>query len=348
MARVVPVHKTGDKHRIQNYRPISITCTCCKMFEHILSKSLFNYIESSNILISNQHGFRSRLSTITQLAETVHDFAQVINETGQVDGICLDLSKAFDHVSHSDLIGKLLDLGVNLSIVKWIHSYLNNRSQYVEVKGNKSKILNVTSGVPQGSVLGPILFLCYINDMTNGLNDKIMVRLFADDCLIYSKISCHEDQLELASALEAITNWCTRWKMKINYEKTVYARITRKTRNVLLFNYKLDGNPIKQVSHFKYLGVTISDDLSWKKHITNLCNAAEVKLWSLRRRLKLAPRDVKLTAYLALVRPALEYASIIWDPYKKKEVNQIEKIQRRAARFIMSKYRYSEISIQRI
>lgn len=128
--------------------------------------------------------------------------------------------------------------------------------------------------------------------------------------------------------------------MKINQEKTVYARITRKTKNVSVFNYMLDGKPLTQVRHFKYLGITISDDLSWKKHITNLCNAAEVKLWSLRRKLKFASRDVKLTAYLTLIRPALEYGSIIWDPHTKNEVKKIEKIQRRAARFIMSKYRY--------
>lgn len=120
----------------------------------------------------------------------------------------------------------------------------------MEVKGKKSKTLNVTSGVPQGSVLGPVLFLCYINDIANGLSSKITVRLFADDCLMYTKISCHEDQLELASALQSITDWCTRWKMKINHEKTVYARLTRKTKNVLAFNYMLDGKPLTQVRHF--------------------------------------------------------------------------------------------------
>lgn len=339
IARVVPIHKSGDKHRVENYRPISITCTCCKILEHILSKSLFAYFESSNILNPSQHGFRRRLSTVTQLTETIHDLAKAIDERSQIDAICLDLSKAFDRVSHAQLLTKLLSYGVHTNIITWVKAYLSNRKQFVEFNETKSEILPVTSGVPQGSVLSPVLFLCYINDITEGLDKSVTLRLFADDCLLYSNISCQEDQVTLNSAIKTVTDWCEKWKMKINYEKTVYTTITKKTKNILAFDYQLNGKLLLKTSHFKYLGVTVSHDLNWKNHINNLCCSAEKKLWFLRRKLKGAPSNVKLTAYLTLVRPMLEYASVVWSPFKKNQIDKIERIQRRAARFILSKYK---------
>lgn len=341
-ARVTPVYKSGSKYDIENYRPISNTCTCCKILEHILSRSLFTYLESSKLIFPNQHGFRRKLSTVTQLFQTIHDFASALNESGQIDTVCLDLSKAFDLVPHAKLVMKLTNFGVNKNLVNWIKSYLTNRSQYVEIKGVKSTHLEVKSGVPQGSVLGPVLFLCYINDLANSIDKKLTVRLFADDCLIYSKISSHSDQVNLNSALQTIHEWCTKWDMKINYDKTVFARITNKTKNALSFNYELVGKELKRVTHFKYLGVTISEDLNWKTHINKLCCAAEQKLWFLRRNLKQATTKAKLTAYTTTVRPLLEYACIVWDPSKKYQSEKIEKIQRRAARFILSNFRSSD------
>lgn len=269
-------------------------------------------------------------------------YAKEPYESGQVDAVCLDLSKAFDLVPHAQLLSKLNLLGVNKELIDWIKSYLTNRSQYVEIKGAKSGILKVTSGVPQGSVLGPVLFLCYINDIAEGIDSSLTVRLFADDCLIYSKISNQNDQATLNSALEKIHEWCTKWKMKINLDKTVFARITNKTKNALLFDYDLNGKRLKRVSHFKYLGVTIAEDLNWKLHISKVCSSAERKLWFLRRKLKLASMKAKLTAYTSLVRPVLEYGSIVWDPSQKYQIDQLERVQRRAARFIMSNYRSSE------
>lgn len=338
IARVVPIHKSGDKHRVENYRPISITCTCCKILEHILSKSLFEYFESFNILSPSQHGFRKRLSTVTQLTETIHDLAAAIDQRSQIDAICLDLSKAFDRVSHSQLLTKLFNYGVHNNMVKWVKAYLSNRKQFVEFKGARSEMLPVTSGVPQGSVLSPVLFLCYINDIAEGLEKSVTLRLFADDCLMYSNISCQEDQIALNSAVKTVSDWCEKWKMKINYDKTVYTTITKRTKNVLAFNYQLNGKLLSKTSHFKYLGVTISHDLNWKLHINNLCSSAEKKLWFLRRKLKGTPSNLKLTAYLTLVRPMLEYASVVWSPFKKNEIDKLERIQRRAARFILSKY----------
>lgn len=341
-ARVVPVYKSGDKHSVENYRPISLTCACCKLLEHIVSKELFKFLEHSNIFLSNQHGFRKSLSTVTQLTETLHDFATSMNNRGQIDALCLDLSKAFDRVPHPELINKLLKLGINHKVILWIKAYLTNRKQFVEISKTNSCYVRVPSGVPQGSVLGPVLFLCYINDIVENIGPSIAVRLFADDCLLYSVISCHDDQVRLNSALQTVEKWCKESKMKINLTKTIHCTITNKKQNILPFVYKLGNEPLVQVNEFKYLGLTISSNLSWKTHVDNVCSAARKKLWYLKRNLKLAPPETRLTAYKALIRPTLEYASIIWDPFRAYQINKLEKIQRMAARFILSRYQRTE------
>lgn len=261
---------------------------------------------------------------------------------GQIDAVCLDMSKAFDRVPHAQLIEKLVRLGINKKLIEWLKSYLSNRTQFVEINGVKSRILSVTSGVPQGSVLGPVLFLCYINNIAETVSPNIRLRLFTDDCLIYSRITHRKDQLALNAALNNLGDWCNKWKMKVNYCKTSYMTVTKNVKNVLAFSYRLDGHELERVTHFKYLGVTLSEDLSWKTHIDHLCSVAEKKLWFLRRKLKLASTKAKLTAYLTLVRPTLEYASIIWDPYRKYQIDKIEKIQRRAARLILSRFRSTD------
>lgn len=338
VAKVIPVHKTGDKQNIENYRPISLTCVCCKLLEHVISKAIYQYLENTNLLHSNQHGFRQKLSTVTQLLETIQDFSKAIDNEKQVDAICLDFAKAFDRVPHNELIMKLKQVGINNNVVEWVRSYLTCRTQYVDINGYKSDRLLVTSGVPQGSVLGPVLFLVYINDICSDINQNITVRLFADDCLLYREICNHNDQKMLSDALASIEKWCETWKMQINKEKTVVLRVTNKVKHVQHFEYKLSSTALATVNKCKYLGVTISEDLNWTQHITNICSTAEKKLWFLRRKLKLAPAPVKLTAYLTIVRPTLEYASIIWDPHQKGLIKKIERVQRRAARFILSKY----------
>lgn len=336
--KVVPIFKSGDRQKVENYRPISLSCVCCKLLEHVILKAIYTHLEGKKLLYSNQHGFRQNLSTGMQLVETIDDFARALNDKRQINCICLDMSKAFDRVPHSDLIDKLVYFGVNYNITQWIRAYLTGRTQYVDIDGSKSELLDVTSGVPRGSVLGPVLFLVYINDIAQNINKDIKVRLFADDCLLYKEINNENDSKILNDALKVVECWCETSKMKINKEKTVVFRVTNKRKHVIACTYTLGSSILATVNSLKYLGVTIACDISWKEHVKKIGSTAEIKLRFLRRKFKLASKDAKLTAYLYLVRPALEYASVVWDPCETGLINMLERVQRRAARFILSRY----------
>lgn len=227
-ARVVPIHKKGDTALITNYCPISLTTSCCKILEHIVANYIIKFLTDNNILSSFQHGFRKGFSTVTQLTTVVHNFASVLDKPGQTDVILLDFQKAFDLVSHEKLLCKLKYIGLPSFIINWISAYLDKRTQSVSINGHYSRRLPVTSGVPQGSVLGPLLFLIFINDIVNVVTEPVQIRLFADDCILYHEVVCREDQELLNTNLHNVHSWCQKWDMKLNETKTVYMHITKK------------------------------------------------------------------------------------------------------------------------
>lgn len=340
-ARVVPVHKKGDIALITNYRPISLTSSCCKILEHIVANYIIKFLTDNNILSSSQHGFRKGFSTVTQLTTVIHSFASVLDKPGQTDVIFLDFQKAFDLVSHEKLLCKLKYIGLPSFIINWISAYLSNRTQSVSIDGHHSRSLPVTSGVPQGSVLGPLLFLIFINDIVNVITEPVQIRLFADDCILYHEVVCREDQELLNTNLHNVHSWCKQWDMKLNETKTVYMHITKKIHK-RQFSYSLPSNPLVQVNEYKYLGVTITNNLSWNSHIANICASSFRKLCILRHKLKQAPPETKLHAYTSLIRPKLEYACTVWDPHTNHNTNALEMVQRKAVRFIFSKFRSTD------
>lgn len=337
LARVLPFVKKGDPQCMPNYRPISMTSACCKMLEHIIAVHITSFLDDHHILSPFQHGFRKGFSTVTQLVSVVHHIASVLDKAGQVDILFLDFSKAFDRVPHDKLINKLQALGIPNYLVSWISAYLIGRKQYVEVSGSTSHHLPVNSGVPQGSVLGPLLFLIYCNDIVDVITDPVKIRLFADDCILFTDVQASDDQLALNTGLNNILSWCNKWGMVLNFDKSVFLRITNK-KNPLQFSYSANSQPLKEVSQYKYLGLTITNNLSWNAHIADVSSSSLRKLCLLRHKLRDAPSHVKLLAYNTLIRPKLEYACIVWDPHTKSNIYSLEKIQRRAVRFIYSKY----------
>ena len=301
-AMVVPVHKKSNKDNPENYRPISLTCLCCKTMEHIVLSQLNDHLSRNNILSSLQHGFQARLSCETQLVLTFHDWANILNQRGQVDALFLDFSKAFDKVSHEKLLHKICQYGINGRTHAWISAFLKNRSQFVVVNGAHSCSVPITSGVPQGSVLGPSLFLLFINDIVDTPNSQL--RLFADDKVLYRAIKSPTDHQVLQEDLLNLTDWASRWQMKFNISKCHLLRITNK-RKPSEFAYSTSSEQLSEVPQWDYLGKRCSKNLRFGDHCRKIASKASKSLGLIRRCLKPCSKDVKERAYMSLVRPSL-------------------------------------------
>ena len=334
-ANITPIFKKGEKHQAANYRPVSLTAITSKLLEHIVAKVIMTHLESNKILTECQHGFRSKRSCETQLLNFTQELTKGIAEGRQYDVNVMDFSKAFDKVPHQRLLRKAAYYGVTGSLLKWLESFLKDRTQRVMVDGQSSDYCGVASGVPQGTVMGPILFLIFINDLPTVVDSPC--KLFADDLLIYRHISTREDQTILQQDLDKLASWELKWGMQFHPDKCENITITRK-KKPLETNYSLRGHPLKKVSSTKYLGVTINTHLDWKEHIDKMTKKANKTLGFLRRNLKKASQNTKETAYKALLRPQLEYCAAIWDPYTKTTRDQIEMVQRRTARFVLHRY----------
>ena len=260
----------------------------------------------NDIITPNQHGFRQGRSCENQLVEAVNDWASNINKQHQTDAIFLDFSKAFDKVSHRTLVHKLKFYGIQGSTINWIHGFLTGRSQTVSVKGASSPSTDVISGVPQGSVLGPALFLVYINDICEEVSSSI--RLFADDCVLYRSIHTRDDHIALQQDLSTLADWADLWDMAFNVKKCAHMCISLK-RHPLTFYFNISGKGIPKATSYKYLGVTVANNLSWNTHAQKIQAKAARTLGVVRRALGKCEQKVKDIAYKQLVRPQLEYAS---------------------------------------
>ena len=280
-------------------------------------------------------GFREKRSCETQLVMMVEDLARNANVGKQTDIILLDFSKAFDKVNHSKLLWKLHQYGIRGQVLGWIRAFLGSRSQRVVLDGEESESIPVTSGVPQGSVLGPILFLIYINDLPDGIFSK--VRLFADDTALYLTIEGKDDGAALQQDLDRLSVWESMWDMEFNTSKCQVVQVTGSRRPMNTSNM-LHGQVLEAVTSAKYLGVDISSTLSWNSHIHRVVGNANRSLGFIRRNIKTKMSKVLETAYNTLVRPQLEYASAVWDPHTKERITQIEKVQRRAARWTVNNF----------
>ena len=305
------------------------------MMEHILASNIRQHLDENNILSKTQHGFRKRHSCETQLLTTVEDLASSLDAREQVDCLILDFSKAFDSVPHQRLLHKIEWYGIGGNTHRWIKNWLTSRVQNVVVDGERSKEAEVISGVPQGTVLGPLLFILYINDIGEGTSSTI--RLFADDALIYRKISSTQDAATLQKDLDTLVEWSKQWQMRFNPAKCSLLRVTRK-RSPVKTSYTMMGTGLETMDHHPYLGVELASGLEWKHHIKQITGKAQRTLNFLQRNLHRCPQKVREQAYVALVRPTLEYAATVWDPYHQKEVNSLERVQRKAVRFITRKY----------
>ncbi len=336
IANICPVFKKGCRNLPENYRPVSLTSVVSKLLEHIIFSNVSSHLEKHSILSPRQHGFRSGHSCESQLILALDDWSRIVDNKGQVDVAILDFSKAFDTVPHERLRVKLQGYGIRGNTLAWISTFLSGRRQRVALNGTYSNWAPVSSGVPQGTVLGPLLFLLYINDIGENIGSEI--RLFADDCILYKKIASDLDCTALQTDLNILSTWAIKWQMSFNVKKCHIMHITKK-RNPNCRVYNMSGTQLLTVTSYPYLGVEIQNNLSWENHVSAISKRGSKILGLLRRNINSCNRETKSIAYMSLVRPILEYASPVWDPYRLKHINSLDQVQRRAARFAFADYR---------
>jgi len=340
-ANVVAIFKKGNKHEASNYRPVSLTSITCKTLEHIIYSQVMEHYNKHNFLSQYQHGFRSGYSCETQLLTTVEDIQRGLDsEACYYDLIILDFSKAFDKVAFNRLLFKLQKSGINGKLLIWIQNWLTQRTQRVVVEGEHSRTEPVTSGVPQGTVLGPLFFLVYINDINKEVESTL--RLFADDSLLYRQIKTPEDQYILQRDIDKLADWARLWQMSFNVKKCHVLRIKRSKRTTRSQGecvYSMAGVRLVEVEHHPYLGVELDNTLSWDTQLKNINSKSIRVLNMIRRNFTLGTTlDIRKALYFSLVRPHLEYASAVWDPHHKTKIDSLEKVQNQAARFATKRY----------
>ena len=338
LANICPLFKKSDRSLACNYRPVSLTCVPCKLLEHIVCSNIMAHLDEYKLLSDRQHAFRKGHSCETQLTTVINDWAKILDNRGQVDTFILDFEKAFDTPPHELLKSKLFGYGIGGKTLKWIDSFLCFRQQRVVVNGVKSDWAPVLSGVPQGTVLGPLLFSLYINDISSDIESEI--RLFADDCVCYREIKDEKDTMKLQRDIDRLGSWARKWGMRFQPVKCNMMQLTRKRIKKIHASYTLEGTNLENVESIKYLGVTITSDLRWNTHVSNVCTKANRTLGFLRRNLHSFPQEVKEAAYKGLVRPVLDYGSSVWDPPGVVLQEELESVQKRAARFVTGNYDY--------
>ena len=258
------------------------------------------HIDTHHILHDAQHGFIKHRSTETQLIQLIDNLAHNIDNRIQTDAI----QKAFDKVPHQRLLYKLTYYGISPQALNWVHSFLSTRTQQVLLEGNTSSPINVTSGVPQGSVLGPILFLIYINDLPDYIKNNSTVKLFADDTIIYRPITNPQYSTGLQEDLDALQRWESDWIMHFHSQKCQTMHITKK-RNIIQSTYTIHNHNLETTDTAKYLGIHINNTLSWNTHINKTAQRANTTSAFLHRNIRTCPRKTKHLAYTTLVRPIL-------------------------------------------
>lgn len=332
-AKVTPIFKKGRRQDRNNYRPISLTSVVCKIMESIIRDHVMNHLKINDLLNACQHGFVNGRSCSTQLLMCLEVWTNIIEEGGDLDILYLDFAKAFDSVPHKRLLMKLKSLGITGNVFGWVQDFLSKRKQQVVVEDEVSSWAEVLSGVPQGSVLGPILFICFVNDMPDVVHSGI--QMFADDTKIFAKVTSEKEHRQLQTDLEKLQNWSKDWQLKFNASKCKVMHVGNDNQK---FNYHMkqgqENIQLEETLVEKDLGVYVDNKLNFERHIETQVNKANRILGLIRRSFDNLDEHSLPMLYKSLIRPHLEYCHAVWYPKYEKHAKLIEGVQRRATKMI--------------
>ena len=295
---------------------------------------MVNHMAENNLLTNDQHGFWSGRSCTTQLLSVIEAWTDQLEKGMDIDALYFDFSKAFDTVPHRRLLSKLQSYKISKQIIDWVEAYLSNRKQRVLVNGTTSEWEPVSSGVPRGSVLGPVLFLVYINDLPKSVKNSI--RLFADDTKIYRTVTTDSDCLSLQKDIDSIEEWASKWQLKFHPKKCKTMRIGVKHPK---YNYTMtaeDGTivQLEETVMEKDLGVVVDNKLTFSQHINSTVVKANQVVGMIRRSFKYMDKEIFVQLFTSRVRPILEYGNVIWNPRLIRDIDAIERVQRRATQTV--------------
>ena len=342
VAKIVPIFKKDNPHLTGNYRPISLLPVISKVFEKVVFSQLYSYFDQNGLLYKSQYGFRKGHSCEFAAMEVTDKIFQSLDKKKLPIALFLDFSKAFDTINHSILLNKLKHYGINGTALKWFSSYLTNRKQFVLYKGKMSKETTITTGVPQGSILGPLLFIIYINDIAK-ITNKFKFTIYADDTTLIEPICTFAPlnrrnktaiSKEINNELEKIVHWLALNKLSLNAKKTKFMIFHYKQKCIKNLIPKLVINKvaIEQVDEFNFLGITIDKHMTFKSHANKISAKIACTIGTMKRLKHFLPLSILKTLYNSLILPHLNYGIILWG----KELKRINKLQKWALRTIVN------------
>jgi len=333
-ANISPIFKKGDRLNPGNYRPVSLTSVVCKLMEQLIRDIIMEHLVSNALLTNCQHGFISGRLCITQLLATLDHWTDILDRAGNVDAIYLDFSKCFDSVPHERLLLKIKKYGIEGPLWDWIADFLRGRHQRVNINGCLSALAAVLSGIPQGSVLGPLLFIIFVNDMPEVVHSYI--QMFADDTKIFTEMINEEDAIKLQSDLDNLQNWSQKWQLRFNADKCKTLHMGMSNRKITYRMTSHDGTStdLETTDLEKDLGVWIDPTLSFSKHCEIQVGKGNRTLGLIRRTYSYLDATSVTRLYTSLVRPKLEYGYPAWAPMYQKDCELLEKVQRRATKLV--------------
>ena len=334
-AHVCPTYKKGEVTKYENYRPISLLSNISKLFERVMYNRLEEFLKSSEVFYKYQFGFRKHYSTNHALISIVEKIRDALDKNMYTCGVFIDLEKAFDTVNHQILLSKLYHYGIRGIANKWLSSYLSGRSQSVKLNGITSSKMNVSCGVPQGSILGPLLFLVYVNDMNLAFKSSV-IHHFADDTnLLYSDKSLKKIKTSVEKDLANLYDWLCANRLSLNPGKTEFIIFRPSRKKIdLRITLKLHHTKLFESSNIKYLGLILDNMLNWKPHISELSKKLGRVVGLLYKVRKLCSPSPVRSLYFSIFNSHLSYGLVVWGNASSKDIDKIKSLQRRAIRAV--------------